>query len=55
MRVESLQIRAISVLVAFLLTAAPGLAQSNASLEVIVKDPTGALIGKAQVQLIKNG
>jgi hypothetical protein len=31
------------------------LAQSSASLEVIVKDPTGALIGKAQVQLIRNG
>jgi hypothetical protein len=31
------------------------LAQSSASLEVVVKDPTGALINKAQVQLIKNG
>jgi len=29
--------------------------QSSASLEVIVKDPTGALISKAQVQLSKNG
>ena len=55
MRVESLQSRAISVLIALLLTVAPCLAQSNASLEVIVKDPTGALISKAQVQLIKNG
>ena len=55
MRVESLQLRAIGVLLALVLTAAPCLAQSSASLEVIVKDPTGALIGKAQVQLIRNG
>src|SRR4029079_3669421 len=55
MRVESLQSRAISVLIVLLLTVAPCLAQSGASLEVIVKDPTGALIGKAQVQLIRNG
>ncbi len=55
MRVESLQSRAISVLIVFLLAVAPCLAQNNASLEVIVKDPTGALISKAQVQLIKNG
>lgn len=53
MRVESLQSRAISVLIVILLTVAPCLAQNNASLEVIVKDPTGALISKAQVQLIK--
>ena len=31
------------------------LAQSNASLEVVVRDPSGALINKAQVQLIRNG
>ena len=55
MRVESLQSRAIRVLIALLLTAAPCPAQSSASLEVIVKDPTGALISKAQVQLFKNG
>lgn len=55
MRVDSLQSRAISVLIVLLLTIAPGLGQSNASLEVIVKDPTGALIGKAQVQLLRNG
>src|SRR2546423_2276710 len=30
-------------------------AQSNASLEVVVKDPSGALINKAQVQLLRNG
>ncbi|HSK62889.1 MAG TPA: carboxypeptidase-like regulatory domain-containing protein, partial [Pyrinomonadaceae bacterium] len=30
-------------------------AQSNPSLEVVVRDPSGALINKAQVQLIRNG
>ncbi len=58
MRVESLHFRAISVLIAFALIAIPCLAQStqnNASLEVVVKDPTGALINKAQVQLLRNG
>jgi hypothetical protein len=43
------------VLIALLLTIVPCLAQTQASLEVIVKDPTGALISKAQVQLLKNG
>lgn len=55
MRVESLQSRAISVLIALLAIVTPCLAQNSASLEVVVKDPSGALIGKAQVQLIKNG
>src|SRR5215204_1025983 len=58
MRVESLQSRAISVFIALVLTALPCLGQSiqgNASLEVIVKDPSGALINKAQVQLVRNG
>jgi hypothetical protein len=55
MRIESLHSRAISVFFALLLIAGPCLAQGNASLEVIVKDQTGALINKAQVQLIKNG
>ena len=55
MRVESLQSRAISVLIVILLTVAPCLSQNSSSLELIVKDPTGALISKAQVQLIKNG
>src|ERR1051325_4376195 len=55
MRVESLQLRAMGVLVAFMLAIAPCMGQSNASLEVIVKNPTGALISKAQVQLLKNG
>jgi hypothetical protein len=50
------------VLIAVVLSAIPSGAQSlaqnaqgNASLEVIVKDPSGALINKAQVQLIKTG
>ena len=58
MRITPLHSRAISVLIVLLLVAGPCLAQttsSSASLEVIVKDPTGALINKAQVQLIKNG
>src|ERR1051325_1680542 len=55
MRVESLQLRAMGVLVAFMLAIAPCMGQSNASLEVIVKNPTGALISKAQVQLLKRG
>ena len=55
MRVESLHSRATSVFVALVLTVLPCLAQSPASLEVIVKDPSGALINKAQVQLIRNG
>ena len=58
MRIESLHSRAIGVFVTLLLTVGPCLAQNtsnNASLEVIVKDPSGALINKAQVQLIRNG
>lgn len=58
MRVESLQSRAISVLTAIVLAAVSCFAQStqgNASFEVVVKDPSGALINKAQVQLIRNG
>src|SRR5215217_9510047 len=56
MRIESLHSRAISVFIALLLIVGACLGQTaSASLEVIVKDPTGALINKAQVQLIKNG
>jgi hypothetical protein len=55
MRVEALHSRAISVFIALLLMIAPCLGQTSASLEVVVKDPTGALINKAQVQLIRNG
>src|SRR5678815_2043105 len=56
MRIESFHSRAISVFIALLLIVGPCLGQTtSASLEVIVKDPTGALINKAQVQLIRNG
>src|SRR6185369_13572971 len=55
MRVTPLYSRATSVFIALLLVTGPCLAQTSASLEVVVKDPTGALINKAQVQLIKNG
>ena len=55
MRFESLHSRAISVFIALLLVVGPCLGQSSASLDVVVKDPTGALINKAQVQLIRNG
>ncbi len=58
MRVTPLYSRAISVFIVLLLIVGPCLAQttsSNTSLEVVVKDPTGALINKAQVQLIRNG
>jgi len=44
------------VFIALLLIVGPCLGQTtSASLEVVVKDPTGALINKAQVQLIRNG
>src|SRR4051812_12157423 len=55
MRVESLHSRAIGVFIALLLIVGPCLGQTGASLEVIVKDPSGALVNKAQVQLIRNG
>ncbi|HLM24069.1 MAG TPA: carboxypeptidase-like regulatory domain-containing protein, partial [Pyrinomonadaceae bacterium] len=58
MRVESLRFQAVSVFIAVLLIGGPCLGQSasaNASLEVVVKDPTGALVNKAQVQLVRNG
>lgn len=38
-----------------LLCLLPLFVQANASLEVIVRDPSGALINKAQVQLVRNG
>jgi carboxypeptidase family protein len=41
-----------AVLVLSVLTC---LAQSNATLEIVVRDPSGALVNKAQVQLIRNG
>ena len=43
------------VLVILLLICLPCAAQTSGSLELVVKDPTGALINKANVQLIKNG
>lgn len=39
----------------FVLSVFTCMAQTGASLEVIVRDPSGALINKAQVQLIRNG
>src|ERR1700742_733434 len=39
----------------FVLSVLTCFAQNNASLEVIVRDPSGALINKAHVQLIRNG
>jgi hypothetical protein len=42
----------VAVLVLSVLTCS---AQTNANLEVIVRDPSGALISKAQVQLARNG
>ena len=41
--------------VILLLICVPCTAQTGGSLELVVKDPSGALISKAQVQLIKNG
>jgi hypothetical protein len=58
MRVQRLYSRVISVLITSLVICNPYLAQNtpgNGSLEVIVKDPSGALVNKAQVQLLKNG
>ena len=57
MRIQRLWFRAISVLVALLLISQLVIAQSSAtaSLEVAVHDPSGALINKAQVQLISSG
>lgn len=43
------------MLVVLLLMCVPCTAQTNASLELVVKDPSGSLIDKAYVQLIKNG
>src|SRR5688572_4675201 len=43
------------LLVILLLICLPCAAQTSGSLELVVKDPSGALINKAQVQLIKNG
>jgi Carboxypeptidase regulatory-like domain len=57
MRIESLRFRATSVLVTLVLTCQICFSQgsTNASLDLVVKDPSGALIHKAQVQLLANG
>lgn len=43
------------MLVVLLLMCVPCTAQTSASLELVVKDPSGSLVDKAYVQLIKNG
>ncbi len=43
------------LLIILLLICVPCTAQTSGSLELVVKDPSGALINKAQVQLIRNG
>jgi hypothetical protein len=57
MRIERLQFRATSVLVALLLFCGFGFAQNSVSgsLDVVVRDPSGALVNKAQVQLLNKG
>jgi Carboxypeptidase regulatory-like domain len=59
MRFDSLCLRAPSVLVMAALCLGLAVAQTrnsvSASLEVVVKDPSGALIRNAQVQLIRKG
>ena len=58
MRIESLHSRVMSVLITLVLIVGLCLGQGasgQASLEVVVKDPSGALVNKAQVQLIRNG
>ena len=57
MPIERSLFRAISVLVALLIACQFCLSQSspNASLEVLVRDPSGALVNKAQVLLLAAG
>jgi hypothetical protein len=47
--------RVLPLLFILALSVLTDFVQSNASLEVVVRDPSGALINKAQVQLIRNG
>ncbi len=54
MRVQRLHCRAISVLVICMISVS-AIAQTSSTLEIVVKDPSGALINKAIVQLVKNG
>src|SRR5258708_18175549 len=59
MRTHCIYSRAISVLVAVALFSGLCLAQTkpagDAILEIVVKDPSGALVDNARVQLIRNG
>jgi Carboxypeptidase regulatory-like domain len=57
MGIERLQSRVLSVLVAIVLGLQLCFAQTlrNANLDVVVRDPSGALVNKAQVQLTTNG
>src|SRR5215813_9486122 len=47
--------RVLPGIVVLILSVFTCLAQTNASLEVVVRDPSGALVNKAQVQLLSNG
>jgi len=47
--------RVLSGIAVLILSVLTCLAQTSASLEVTVRDPSGALVNKAQVQLIRNG
>jgi len=59
MQLDSLYSRVISVLIALVLVCGLGLAQtkstSDSSLEIVVKDPTGAVINNARLLLTKDG
>ena len=57
MRIERLMFLATSVLVALLMFSQLSFAQSpvNGTLDIIVRDPSGALVNKAQIQLLNNG
>jgi hypothetical protein len=59
MQLDRLLSRAMSVFIGFALFTSVCLAQtkavSDASLELVIKDPSGALIANAHLQLIKNG
>lgn len=56
MRIVCFEIRKLSVFFALALTCSVCFAQgpTNATLEIVVRDPSGALVNKAQVQLLNN-
>jgi len=55
MRIERRLIKALSVFACSVLFSTLTFAQvNNATLDVIVRDPSGALVNKAQVQLVSN-